>query len=58
MEKATPVSVELFFYGADETGGDILEGKIASICPQEGDYFVGIAFDREISYDRFIEIMG
>ena len=58
MEKAAPVSVELFFYGSDDTGGDILEGMIASICPQESDYFVGIAFDREISYDRFIEIIG
>lgn len=59
IEKATPVSVELLFPGHEGmTRKDILEGRIASVCSQEDDYFVGIAFDREISHDLFAEIMG
>jgi len=40
------------------TGGNVFAGKIASICSQEKDYYMGIAFDHEISFDRFIEIIG
>jgi hypothetical protein len=59
MEKATPVSVELFLCSLEGmTKNEMLQGRIASICTQGSDYFVGIAFDREISYDRFVEIIG
>ena len=58
MEKATPVSVELLFPGVEESQKDVLKGRIASVCSQGKDYFVGIAFDKEISYDRFVEIIG
>ena len=59
IEKATPVSVELFFPAPEGLAKkDIFEGRIASVCPQENDYFVGISFDGEISYDRFSEILG
>ncbi len=56
LEKATPVSVELTVGGFE--GTETLEGRIASICPQGKDYFIGIAFDREISYERLAEIVG
>jgi hypothetical protein len=56
LGKSTPVTVELFL---DDHGRiEIIEGKIASICTQEKDYFVGIAFDKAISEDRFAEILG
>lgn len=56
LEKSTPVTVELL---TDAVGRlEILEGRIASICKQGKDYFVGISFDRVISYDRFVEIFG
>lgn len=58
IEKATPVSVELLFHAPQGVKKDTLEGRIASVCSQGSDYFVGIAFDREISYDRFVEIIG
>lgn len=59
MEKATPVSVELLFHVLEgKKDKDVLDGRIASICSQGSDFFVGIAFDKEISYDRFIEIIG
>ena len=58
MEKDTPVSIEFFFGGLQGTEKNILEGKIASVCTKEKDYFVGVSFEREISYDRFIEIIG
>lgn len=58
MEKTTPVSVELLLDTVSETAKGVLEGRIASVCRQEKDYFVGIAFDREISYDRFMELIG
>jgi hypothetical protein len=59
MEKATPVSIELLFDVLErKKDRDVLEGRIASICSQGSDYFVGIAFDKEISYDRFVEIIG
>ncbi len=59
MEKATPVLVELLFHAPEGiTRKDVLEGKIASISAQGKDYYVGIAFDREISHDRFAEIIG
>lgn len=58
MEKATPVSIEFLFSALKGMEKDILEGRIASICSQEKDYFVGIAFEREISYDRFVEIIS
>ncbi len=56
MKKNTPVSVKLLFHGM--AAEDILEGRIASVCPQENDYFVGIAFNLEIPYDRFVEIVS
>ena len=56
LGKSTPVTVELLI---DAVGRiDILEGKIASICSQEKDYFVGIAFDEAIPEDRFAAILG
>jgi hypothetical protein len=58
MEKATPVLVELQFHSFEGIRKDVLEGRIASVSSQGNDYFVGIAFDREISYDRFVEIIG
>lgn len=59
MEKATPVSVELLFHALEgSTKKDVLEGRIASISSQGNDYYVGIAFDREISHERFVEIVG
>jgi hypothetical protein len=56
LGKSTPVTVELLL----DTIGliEILEGKIASICSQEKDYFVGISFDEAISDERFAEIFG
>jgi hypothetical protein len=56
MGKSTPVTVELLIDAAGRT--EIFEGKIASICSQEEDYFVGIAFDKAISDDRFSAIFG
>ena len=56
MGKSTPVTVELLINAIGRI--DILEGKIASICSQEKDYFVGIAFDTAISEERFAEILG
>ncbi|MBI4689390.1 MAG: PilZ domain-containing protein [Nitrospirae bacterium] len=59
MKKAIPVSVKLLSYTPDGmTMTDDFEGRIASVCSQEKDYFVGIAFDREIAYDRLIEIIS
>jgi hypothetical protein len=58
MEKATPVSVELLFHSPAGTGKDILVGRVASVSSHGKDFFVGIAFDSEISYDRFVEIIG
>ncbi len=55
-EKTTPVSVELLLSPA--SGAGALEGRIASISPQGKDYFVGIAFDREIPYERLAEMVG
>ena len=56
LEKSTPVTVELLINAFGRI--DILEGRIASICSQENDYFVGIAFDNAISEDRFADILG
>ncbi len=56
LEKATPVSVELLF--GSSVPADELDGKVASICSQGNDYFVGIAFDKEISYERLAEMVG
>ena len=56
LGKSTPVTVELLIDAAGRI--EILEGKIASICTQEKDYFVGIAFDKAISEERFEEILG
>jgi hypothetical protein len=56
LEKSTPVLIELLTGTAG--GTEFLEGQIASICPLENDYFVGISFAREISHDRFVEIIG
>lgn len=56
LEKATPVSVELMVDSPE--GPDILEGRIASVSSQGNDYFTGIAFNKDISYDRFVGIIG
>ncbi len=58
IEKASPVSVELLFHAGSMTERTVLAGRIASVCSQEKDYYMGISFDSEISYDRFIEIIG
>jgi len=58
MEKATPVSVELLFHSSAGIGKDMLVGRVASVSSTGKDFFVGIAFDAEISYDRFVEIIG
>jgi hypothetical protein len=58
MEKATAVSIEFLFGALQGMGKDILVGRIVSVCSHEKDYFVGVAFDREISYDRFVEIIS
>ena len=56
LGKSTPVTVELLI---DAVGRiEILEGKIASICSQGKDYFVGISFDKVISDDCFAAILG
>jgi len=56
LEKATPVSIELM---VDSPGGpDVFEGRIASVSPQGKDYFTGIAFNEDISYDSFVGIVG
>ena len=55
LRKTTPVTVELLI---GRPGMEILEGKIASISLEGNNYFVGIAFDRDIPYERFIEIFG
>ena len=56
LGKSTPVTVELWVDAFGRT--EIIEGKIASICSQEKDYFVGISFDKAISDDRFAAILG
>ena len=58
MEKATPVSIEFLFSGLQGKEKNILVGKIASVCTQDKDYYVGVSFEREISYNRFMEIFG
>ena len=58
MEKATPVSIELLFHCSNWIGKDVLAGRVASVSSIGSDFFVGIAFDNEISYDRFEEIIG
>lgn len=58
MEKATPVSIEFLFGALRGREENILVGRIASVSCQEKDYFVGVSFEREISYDRFMEIVG
>jgi hypothetical protein len=56
LGKSTPVTVELLIDAVGRT--EVLEGRIASICTQEQDYFVGISFDEAISEDRFEAILG
>ena len=56
LGKSTPVTVELLVDAVGRT--EIIEGKIASICSQEKDYFVGISFDKAISDDRFAAMLG
>lgn len=52
LEISTLVSVELM---VNSPGGPaVFKGRIASVCPQENDYFTGIAFDSDISYDHFV----
>lgn len=57
MKKATPVSVELLQL-SQGVKKDVIEGRIASVTAQGSDYYIGIAFDREIAYDRFVELIG
>ena len=56
LGKSTPVTVELLVDAVGRT--EIIEGRIASICSQEKDYFVGISFDKAISDDRFAAMLG
>lgn len=56
FDRSTPVSVELSL-GILE-GVDRIEGTIASVSLREKDYFTGIAFDTEIPYERFVDIIG
>lgn len=56
LEKTTPVAVE--FLNDAMKGMGVLEGRIASICSHGHDFFIGIAFDREIPHDRFVTITG
>jgi len=58
LEKSTPVSVELLLHPSQGMKKDSIEGRIASVSSQGNDYYVGIAFDREISYDHFVELIG
>ncbi len=56
LEKATPVSIELMIGTPEMT--DVFEGRIASVSSQGKDYFTGIAFNKDISYERFADIVG
>ncbi len=58
LEKDTPVSVELLFQALDGTRQDAMDGKIASVCKNGEDYFLGIAFDKEIPHDQFFGIIN
>lgn len=55
LDKATPVAVEFLVDAMNGLG--ILVGKIASVSSQGEDFFVGIAFDREIPYERFASVI-
>ncbi len=55
LEKATLVSIELM---VSPERPDVFEGRIASVSPQGKDYFTGIAFTEDISYDSFVGIVG
>lgn len=56
LEKATPVTIEFLSEAMRNMG--VLEGRIASIFCQDDDFFVGIAFDREIPIDRFSAVIS
>jgi hypothetical protein len=56
LEKATPVSVELVVESPGRS--DVFQGRIASVSSQGNDYFTGIAFNTDISYDRFVGLIG
>jgi len=63
LEVTTPVSVELLLPGLGENSIipekiALLDGKIASICPQGDNYYIGISFDKEIAYESFLDIIG
>jgi hypothetical protein len=48
-EETTPVTVEFL---SGNSGKDIFDGRIASVSLEGDNYFMGVSFDREISYDR------
>jgi len=56
LEKATPVTVEFLSEAMRKMG--VLEGRIASIFSQDDDFFVGIAFDREIPFEEFSSVIS
>lgn len=59
IEKSVPVSIELLLHSSGEIKKkDFLEGKIASICRNDNDYYIGVAFDKEIPGDHFFGIVG
>jgi hypothetical protein len=62
LEIATPVSVELLMpasgEGISRSKMAFFDGRIASICPQGDNYYIGIAFDSEIGYDSFLDIVS
>lgn len=58
LEKATPVSIELLLQAVDGTRNEIIDGRIASVCTSGDDYFLGVAFDREIPHDKFFGLIS
>ncbi len=58
LEKSTPVSIELLLQAMDGSKQDVIEGRIASVCANGTDYFLGIAFDTEIPHDRFFGLVA
>lgn len=59
LEKSTKVRIKFSFLGDPETGEEsIIDGKVASLSENDHEYFLGIAFDQDISYDRFMKMIN
>jgi len=59
LEMDTEVCVELSFLDAGDRGEkSVVNGKVASLAENDEQYFVGISFDTEISYDRFMKMIS